>query len=44
MEQPSHDAIVIISTSEIDSNLYYATRFAAPDPFIFVQAGPRRSS
>jgi Xaa-Pro aminopeptidase len=36
MQQPKYDAIVIIS-SEIDSNLYYATRFAAPDPFIFVQ-------
>ena len=27
----------MISASELDANLYYATRFAAPDPFIFVQ-------
>ncbi|MGH7410069.1 MAG: M24 family metallopeptidase [Candidatus Methylomirabilis sp.] len=33
------DAIVMIAASEIDSNLYYATRFLAPDHFIFVQAG-----
>lgn len=37
MKQPGYDAIVMVATSEIDSNLYYATRFAAPDPFIFVQ-------
>ncbi|MDE2483833.1 MAG: aminopeptidase P family protein [candidate division NC10 bacterium] len=42
MEQPKYDAMVMISTSEIDSNLYYATRFAAPDPFIFVQAGAEK--
>lgn len=29
-------AILIIAASETDSNLYYATRFPAPDPFIFV--------
>lgn len=41
MEEPTGcDAIVMISVSEIDANLYYATRFAVPDPFIFVQAGP----
>ena len=33
------DAIVMIAASEIDSNLYYATRFLAPDAFIFIQAG-----
>jgi Xaa-Pro aminopeptidase len=27
---------VIIAASESDSNLYYATRFIAPDPFIFL--------
>src|SRR5574337_392080 len=42
MQEPRCDAIVMISTSEIDSNLYYATQFAAPDPFIFVQAGPEK--
>jgi Xaa-Pro aminopeptidase len=39
MQEPRYDALVMIATSEIDSNLYYATRFTAPDPFIFVQAG-----
>jgi Xaa-Pro aminopeptidase len=29
------DAILIVAGSETDSNLYYATRFLAPDPFIF---------
>jgi Xaa-Pro aminopeptidase len=29
------DAILIIAASEVDSNLYYAARFLAPDPFIF---------
>lgn len=41
-ELTGYDALVIISTSEIDANLYYATRFAAPDPFIFVQAGAEK--
>lgn len=36
------DATVMIAVSEIDANLYYATRFAAPDPFIFVQAGAEK--
>src|SRR2546427_9381242 len=27
--------ILIIAASETNSNLYYATRFLAPDPFIF---------
>src|SRR5947208_7395663 len=27
--------VLIIAASETDSNLYYATRFLAPDPFIF---------
>ncbi|HET6369764.1 MAG TPA: aminopeptidase P family protein, partial [Nitrospiria bacterium] len=29
------DAVLIIAASEVDSNLYYASRFLAPDPFIF---------
>ncbi len=27
----------MIAASEVDANLYYATRFLAPDPFIFIQ-------
>lgn len=30
-------AILIVAASEQDANLYYATRFWAPDPFIFAQ-------
>ena len=29
--------ILIIADSERDSNMYYATGFSAPDPFIFIQ-------
>lgn len=29
-------ATLMIAASELDSNLYYATRFIAPDPFIFL--------
>ena len=29
--------ILIIAASETDANLYYATRFPAPDPFIFLR-------
>ena len=34
-----YDAILIIASSEVDSNLYYATHFLAPDPFMFLQVG-----
>ncbi|MCP9448763.1 MAG: Xaa-Pro peptidase family protein [Nitrospira sp.] len=30
-------AVLFIAASEYDSNLYYATRFMAPDPFIFLE-------
>src|SRR5881396_4191587 len=29
--------VLIIAASETDANLYYATRFLAPDPFIFLR-------
>lgn len=32
-------AALIIAASERDANLYYATRFIAPDPFVFLQMG-----
>lgn len=35
-------AIVMIAASESDSNLYYATRFIAPDPFIFLEVKGER--
>lgn len=34
--------IFIIAASERDANLYYATRFIAPDPFVFIQAHGRK--
>lgn len=33
---------LIIAASESDSNLYYATRFIAPDPFIFLEVHGQR--
>lgn len=35
-------ARLIIADSEKNANLYYATRFLAPDPFIFIQVDSRR--
>ena len=35
-------ALLLIATSEADANLYYATRFLAPDPFVFLQVGERK--
>ncbi len=32
-------ALLIIAASEVDANLYYACRFLAPDPFVFLQVG-----
>jgi Xaa-Pro aminopeptidase len=32
-------ALLIIADSERDSNMYYATGFPAPDPFIFIRKG-----
>ena len=32
----------MIASSEYDANLYYATRFIAPDDFIFVQTGGKK--
>ena len=36
-------AIAMYAASGDDANLYYATRFGAPDPFVFVQAGGVRT-
>ena len=38
----SDEALLLIACSEADSNLYYATRFLAPDPFVFLQVGTRK--
>jgi Xaa-Pro aminopeptidase len=39
---PGDRAILMIAASESDANLYYATRFIAPDPFIFLEIGGER--
>ena len=33
----SHKATLFIAASELDSNLYHATKFIAPDPFIYLE-------
>jgi Xaa-Pro aminopeptidase len=33
------DARLIIAASEADANLFYATRFLAPDPFVYLRHG-----
>src|SRR5205809_5410293 len=35
-------ARLLYAASETDADLLYATRFFAPDPFLFVQVGRRR--
>jgi Xaa-Pro aminopeptidase len=35
-------ALLMIAASETDSNLYYATRFIAPDPFVFMEVNGER--
>jgi Xaa-Pro aminopeptidase len=40
MTSPS--ASLIIAASEADSNLYYATRFLAPDPFVYLEVNGRK--
>src|SRR5215208_7349552 len=40
--QPPEVATLFIAASEGDSNLYYATRFVAPDPFIYMEVKGER--
>lgn len=35
-------ALLIVVASEVDANLYYATRFLAPDPFVFLRVDGRK--
>ncbi len=35
-------ALLIIAASEVDANLYYACRFLAPDPFVFLQVNGKK--
>jgi Xaa-Pro aminopeptidase len=36
-------AILLITDSERDSNMYYATGFLAPDPFVYIQKDDKRT-
>ncbi len=38
----AHSAILIVAASERDANLYYATRFLAPDAFVFFQTATQK--
>jgi len=38
----SNQALLIIASSEKDADLYYATRFIAPDAFVFVQVREKK--
>jgi Xaa-Pro aminopeptidase len=42
--EPQHprEARLIIAASEADANLYYATQFLAPDPFVFLAHGSEK--
>lgn len=39
---PDDRALLMIAASETDSNLYYATRFIAPDPFVYLEVHGER--
>ena len=39
----AENATLIIAASEADANLYYATRFLAPDPFIFLEVAGEKA-
>ena len=39
---PSNGSLLIVAASERDANLYYATGFIAPDPFVFIQIKKRK--
>jgi Xaa-Pro aminopeptidase len=41
MPKPQEN-ILMIAGSEEEANLYYATRFLAPDAFVFIQAGGKK--
>src|SRR3954463_10198221 len=40
--KPNGGTRLIVATSETDADLLYATRFWAPDPFIFLQKNGKR--
>ena len=42
MEAQPDQAKLIIGASEVDADLYYATRFLAPDALVYLEAGGRK--
>ncbi len=40
--QAKNQALLIVATSDGDANMFYATRFFVPDPFIFFQKRRRK--
>ena len=36
------DGILLVGASERNADLYYATRFLAPDPFVFIATAEQR--
>ena len=38
----AHTAMLIVAASEQDANLYYATRFLAPDSFVFIETATQK--
>src|SRR5213593_4497003 len=42
MRDNSYDARLIYSASDTDANMLWATRFFAPDPFIFIEKRRKR--
>jgi Xaa-Pro aminopeptidase len=43
MKKKNQPARLIVAASEIDADMLYATRFWAPDPFIFLQRNGKRT-
>ena len=41
--QPNGETRLIVATSETDADLLYATKFWAPDPFIFLEKNGKRT-
>lgn len=42
MKTEKSAALLLYAASDIDANIYYATRFFVPDPFIFIQVGKKK--
>src|SRR4030081_2416402 len=43
MKRPKNETRLIVAASDQDANMLYATKFWAPDPFIFLQRNGKRT-